>query len=215
MTNPDRARKPRPATVEEIVACAKKVWDDDFFRGALEKVGMHGDLSEDVARRLEERVHQIGDTDFPEAARGHLILAEPILRSLVDEVYTGFDDPEIARFVEARRVRLLAGGWASKEPPPMNVVIGWFRYFVSDPDIREIGLRNKECEVLNDEDEEYVGKKVSSRMRKHGLQYASSAWSLAFGLFRELVDVEPCRLSDRELSERFKKTLPYRIANRK
>ncbi len=206
---------PRPATVEEIVICAQKIWADPLFRNALEKVGVHGDLEEKVFDRLLAQIYAIGEAEFPDAASGHLVLAEPILRGLADGVYEGFEDPKIADFIRARRVKLIGRGWSPMRPPPMDVVIGWFRFFIADPEIREIGLRNKEIEWLSDEDDTRCGKRESMRMFKYGLQYTAGAEHLAFGMFRTLVSEPQRHFTDQELTERFLKTLRYRMAAKK
>jgi len=207
----NRGTYPREAVTDEIVSLAKMVWSDAKMREAIVAVGVDGDLEDSASDALASMVQDLGREHFPNVATGHLMLVEPILRSFSEGGYAGFNDPLIEVFVASHKVPLSGQGWAPVRPVPLPVVLGWFRYFDGDPKIKDMFLRSKGKEFLEDADSEWFSAKVAKRMRKYGLYYSRGAESFAQGYFHKLATEAPSEFSDQELIKIFRNDSFYKM----
>ena len=204
----------REARVEEVIDAARRVWDQTEFRHAIEAAGEHGVFPGDIPERLSKFIRSISEENDPQAAHGHLMLAEPILRRIVSGRYSGLDDPQIVDFIKERRVRLVGPGWGQtvRLTDHLDVLVEWVRYYDTDPEYRRICMleKQRDDEMRLPVHDEIISRKQTLRMWQYGQQYLQDLNRLAFTVYYALLDQDLSKLSDEDIIAQFKSQPNYR-----
>lgn len=99
-----------PASDEEIIGLAEKMWADRALRTIFERVGCDGDMSEAEEATVNGAIDAYRQGPLWDRDGLHLALAPCLLRQLAAGMIENLDEPNARAFLEDRRVVRIGAG---------------------------------------------------------------------------------------------------------
>jgi hypothetical protein len=169
------AKRLVPATDEEIIALAEKLWADPELRAIFERVGHHGDLRDDEELAIGAAIDACRQGHLWNRDALHLALAPCLLRQLAAGIIDRLDCPQTKAFLSDRRVVRIGPGMKPVHATAQEVM-NYTRALRNDPRAWAIAVafaaRRQPDLFIKEIDREgdlYLGKFERKYIHKYGL----------------------------------------------
>jgi len=176
-----------PASDEEIIALAERMWADPELRDAFERVGSDGEFTEDEATKVSEAIDAYRQGELWNRDAYHLALAPCLLRQVAAGGFENLRTKEVGAFLTDRKVNRI-GPMIKPVKPSVQEVLEFARALDADSPSRSVILRLKDFpdSLVREVDKEGVLAQFEvSYRQKYGLMNRSGLGA-AVGLLRGL-----------------------------
>lgn len=175
-----------PASDEEIIGLAVKMWAEPAMKAIFGRVGYDKDLTEAEEKAISAAVDAYRQGELWNRDPLHMALAPCLLRQLVAKKIDDLNDPKAIAFLSRRKV-IRSGQMIKVEHPSLNEVLKLAQAMRSDPKIWAILQRIKVSDAATEEECDLIDAFVLKYKKKYGLFNQSSVGtSTAISLLREL-----------------------------
>ncbi|WP_340115570.1 hypothetical protein [Pelagibius sp. 7325] len=176
-----------PASDEEIVALAERMWAEPELRSAFERVGNHGELTTDEAAKVSAVIEAYRQGELWNRDAYHLALAACLLRQVAAGSFESLRSKDVGAFLADRKVSRI-GPMIKPVKPSVQEVLEFAKALDADSSSRSVILQLKDFpdSLVREVDKEGVLAQFETSYRhKYGLMNRSGL-SAAVGLLRGL-----------------------------